>query len=1074
MSKMLVRTILLAALAWAFPNSAGTGCGKPPRAPSGMPAGCEAQMRASPSAGHDSGPPGADPLPFEPIPSFAALAPSAEAADPVVLTVSKSGSGPTLTLGWSGGTSPHRVSYSSDPSFQSGVKTLGAALSSSSWETAADSTKNLECFDVTDAEGVSAAVRGMGFDPEPAPTVPVVVNDGLWWGDSLSLDSGYLDLIPAANTLGLYDLPVNASAVQDAGNGYAGQATFAVPDDARGAYAFVTAHGQTSPASNVPLIHLYPRGLSSYSGIRAVVYANQTGHVWVAANGTIDELDVFQHDPSVVRSIAVISPYLSRVTNDGRALYVDAASPTAVYEIDVSTGAVSLYANVTGLPRTPLPVGLAVRPDGTACYFADASPGAGAGRLVKVPENNASALTDNYGAWPYWTFPDPCGMEVGLTGRVYASDSGYWIGYAPNAYNTYWSMDTLFIAHELEVDRDVSTASYDRYYAGETRGAAMAYNRNPIGSSRAESSPARYHGGDVIAQPSGLLSVEPLWEYRFYSHYPTAVILNTEGHSFGYPSALQTQDRIVQCRVRGWQGVKVHLRLVDPRDMAPYAPAEGWPAKGGKTAVPPYEAYDNDVWNETGYTDFGLTTSSSGVNPTQTLDVTPGADHTATFYLKLPHRYAGDNWAIEVTKWDPKTSAYVPEKVPMLSTVYTGWKRVYVERDRMFRRGGVLFSNASVGNSFVILYKNPDDSAWDNLTPGDRIAIFDTSIPFEGGHDEAYVGSITDVGSSPPYQRLITLVTERGGATPYTLTRAYAASPETPATHWPDFTQGCSAGVGVVNSNDGVISDTDTNQINDACSAFYDADLRDIQQALGDALVEFVGPRDGMGAVPFMSSAFYSGYELQPGVGTCENQLLQPMPGYDFTPMRRFAWAWTGNRTMPNYFRILGGGPVSQLDSCPSNSCSPPGALPQYLGISFPESLQATVLVGAIRQLCPPEAYEANAVREVGKHECGHDFRVNPSASLGHDSRCGWPSLGALLCSDTDPACDAYQDGCIMNPARNIWTKANRFDRFDLECGDSACPDGTPGCCQEGQPGCSVPGNGSIRQLFDPVTGVAP
>ena len=109
---------------------------------------------------------------------------------------------------------------------------------------------------------------------------------------------------------------------------------------------------------------------------------------------------------------------------------------------------------------------------------------------------------------------------------------------------------------------------------------------------------------------------------------------------------------------------------------------------GGRTAALPYVANDNEVWTEDPPPAFGLSAYSSGPY-TQELAVTPSGNHTAAFYLKLPPRYSGDNWRVAVYKIDPKTGQEVPNKLPSRSPVYTAWKRVFIEKDRMFRRGNL-------------------------------------------------------------------------------------------------------------------------------------------------------------------------------------------------------------------------------------------------------------------------------------------------------------------------------------------------------------------------------------------------
>jgi len=558
-----------------------------------------------------------------------------KALDPVVLQVEKvwnAGTGAwDLTLDWSGGTAPFTVSRCGEPSFQASPSTLAQGLDGAPFETGEDPGAPLECFAVTDGEGVSPAVEAVGYDPAPRPEPPVLSANGLWWGDTVTLQGNYLDLHPGADLLSFGGREAAASSVVDGGQGFATAADFRIPDDARGAHAFVSARGQV-PAQ-APFLELHPRGLPEYAGLRAVVYAPQTGHIWVAADGRVDEVDLFQRDPVVLRSLTgYATPCLSRVTTAGTLLVVNGvAGVSEVDEIDVETGAVTKFADTHAgtFTRNILPVGIAADPDGSACYIADSLYGAGASRLVKIPRNNATAIRDSYGNWTQWSFPDPCGMEVGLGHVVRAGSADGWIGYCPDATHTYLDAYTDGAPRSLEVDRDVSLLTYDRYYYYGDPGACMAFNGNDLASAPASSPPS--HLGAVVYAEEGHLCVQPLWAYAVQGEGPKRVILNNGGQDLPYPTSEQIADGLLQLRVRGWNGVPLKLRLEDPPDYSAYIPWDSWTPKPGKTAALPYVANDNEVWTEDPPPAFGLSAYSSGPYA-QELTVTPSGDHTAVFY----------------------------------------------------------------------------------------------------------------------------------------------------------------------------------------------------------------------------------------------------------------------------------------------------------------------------------------------------------------------------------------------------------------------------------------------------------
>ena len=1038
------------------------------------------------------------------LPSAAIPLQRTEADDAVSLSVSKtwdSGAGTwQLTMTWSGGTSPYTVSYSTDPSFQRNDRTLEMNTASSALSFAADATASLECFAVTDADGVSPAVQGMGSDPYPDLPAPTIQQDGLWWGDSLTLNGGYLDLMPEETFLGLAARQVQASAVTDGGNGFATAATFTIPDDGRGSYAFLSTHGQ-SPGE-APFIHLSPRGVSDYSNIHSVIFAPQTGHIWVAADGKVDELDVFEHDPVIVRSITTYTkPYLSQCTADGRMLVADGvASVSEIGQIDVNSGAVTLYANTTDTSHTPnftrsiLPVGIAVDPDGSAAYIADATGGEYASTPVRFPQNNATAITDNYGNWPYWYFPDPCGIEVGLTHQLLLGSAEFWVGYvtAPGGYpqntETYYdadtcgSTDTCWTPNALIVDRDVSTSSYDRYYYNNAPW-AMAYNQNAI-ASLTESTPASNLGADVVAF-NGKLSIEPQWEYSVRGNAPKPVILNNAGQSQPYPTTYQVADRLVKLTVQGWAGMQIHLTLIDPRDTAGYAPSGGWPAKIAYPTLWPYLVYDNDVWTDASVTDYGLTTQSSGAlqgtPPVLQLDPTPVSDNTATFYLKLPPRYAGDNWQVLVQK-RKADGTLISDKKPTISSVFTGWKRVYIEKDRMFRRGGLLAMDAAFGQSTVYVAKTWDavNSKWvraDNLAMNDKVAVFDTGSPFEGAHDE---GCIIGLNPTDDATRWIVVTLGnlqcQGG---FTLTHDYSCSVDTSG-NWTFASDTRSAALGVIYStvqdppgSGKTITDTATNQINGSGSAFYDADMRNAWQPFDDAFTQFIFQSQGSGAVPYLPPGFFDAITLD--TGDCTNPVTAQKAGYDFGPWYKFGYIWFSHHQQPNWLWLVGAvtpAPiVYQGSPCPNPGC-PSNYLPEIWGYTASQYAESFVFTGAVESYCPEEPYLSHAVQGTTNHELGHEFNVDPSFVGNHCDHCDWKADGAQLCSTSFTTCSTATLMCLMDGQRERWSTTHYFDRNELECGDPVCPNGHAGCCVTGS--CSLPGNGSIRQLWDPIQGGQP
>ena len=291
----------------------------------------------------------------------------------------------------------------------------------------------------------------------------------------------------------------------------------------------------------------------------------------------------------------------------------------------------------------------------------------------------------------------------------------------------------------------------------------------------------------------------------------------------------------------------------------------------------------------------------------------------------------------------------------------------------MFRRGGVLYApdaqhmGIPAGISVLPVFKGPGGAQLDNLGVGDRIALFDKDRPFEGPHDEAYVGAI-DRASNPDYA-LISLVTRRGGSEAYATRFSYTASPSDGATHFPDFSQGSSAAVGVVNSADGQIYDTASNQINGPGSAFYDADLRDVKQPFTDGYVEVLAPREGMGAVPYMAGSWFD----------WAHQSVD-----HFASLHYFSNFWFLNKQA--------GSPPPEV--VPRNSF-------HFVGASNAPSVGAYAdtfyrydwsyfFLDRLAGDFPDGEQREKALRWITAHELGHQFNVNPEGCQHHDGRMSW------------------------------------------------------------------------------------
>ena len=457
------------------------------------------------------------------------------------------------------------------------------------------------------------------------------------------------------------------------------------------------------------------------------------------------------------------------------------------------------------------------------------------------------------------------------------------------------------------------------------------------------------------------------------------VLISKRGTGDTYPLApLQTADAQIKIpfEVQGKisSATTVYIRLIDPKDTAPYA-------TGG--------ANDNRDPNKNG--GAGASTFQNCLSATS-VTVQPSDPH-GEVTLTITNQYAGDNYQVGFS-FKPTFLTDPAEKPAAITGILTAWKRVYIERDKMFRRGGLLYKNAQVGETAITLYKNPDDTPWCTLNPGEKIAVFDTKTPFEKPHDEAYIGTINDTGPTVPHQALVTLVTTSGGSTAYQLTHTYTASPVNGTTNWPTFSspvypEGTCAGVGVKDSG------------------FCEEDLSDLKQAFDDAFVEFILTNTGMNVVPFIS-------RLAP---LNESGIPADNMRADFHEL----WSQMVHQDLINYFHFIGAaGHLYQ---------APPGV--NLLGATK-SGMNSTFIFRQLIEGIYSGTTLTNGVRAVSDHEMAHQFRTNncDTASNNHDTRQAW--CASSSCSD-EPCLNQAGDGSNFNDS------INKMCVQDLLAGDPSC-----------------------------------
>jgi hypothetical protein len=425
-----------------------------------------------------------------------------------------------------------------------------------------------------------------------------------------------------------------------------------------------------------------------------------------------------------------------------------------------------------------------------------------------------------------------------------------------------------------------------------------------------------------------------------------------------------------------------------------------------------------------------------------------GSTTPCWFEFRITQRYAGDNY---------RFYAYGDQSNTVLSSaLITAWKRVFIEQDKMCRRGGVLWEDlnkepdAQNGDSVIYLAKNPDNTSADNVQLGDIIRVFDTLTPYETSTDRFCVKALFDNTAEKRIEVTLADVLDVNCLLADSLTGDYDASvPEQGGVNdglW-TFNIGKSAGVCVEGPG---FFNADTSYLN----------RRDKPGAFDDGFTSFNVHPDGVGVAPYLPGQFLA---------------AEPDPGWE--NKYRFQQHWFKHRTYNppdptnfknNYWHLMS-----------VSSSTVAGEAAENANASFvfiDTSEQNCWYTGSPPTPCTP-AEKAEYCSHTAIHEIAHQDEVNICATGPHDSNNSW-------CGDTGGPCvpaDARCGGvgwCVMNVPTGprdqaICQRVNGIRRFDCNDLSGKRQTGSPYCqapqCACPTPSCTDPNQEkSIRSAPDP------
>ena len=427
---------------------------------------------------------------------------------------------------------------------------------------------------------------------------------------------------------------------------------------------------------------------------------------------------------------------------------------------------------------------------------------------------------------------------------------------------------------------------------------------------------------------------EPTIAFDLPSSTDVRVLTNNYGFD-PYPSPLQTAAGKIRVeatvRVNGQPapGKTVHFRLTDPPDPAAYAAATS-------------QMGDN----------FDGPGSLNGVGPTASA-VSDGSGRVS-LTLHVSGFAAGDNYQIEASSKPEFPCALSCPK----SAVYTAWKRVYREVDRMFRRGAYITEDAAVGSKTVFVSDLSQFHSGDlvRFIHAPRLQAISSGVSdvTDFFYSEDHVVDVVAIPTTLPNGKVVAPHLElRGTATlsaPFGVDRSFSSTPSVP-------------GVPYLRDAVGVIA-----------AGFYEPDLSLIGSTYETMFVEMVPAAN---AVPELPYERWAPLTMTAHFGNKWFESGQRTPSGSVSPN-------------PNHVQILGAtrkdNPVTASPTAGAQLGFTPILTGRHHSWVWVQRIEQAV-AEPLQNVFSLSASNVNS--EVTLHESVHQWRVNPvpptaTVKVGH------------------------------------------------------------------------------------------
>jgi hypothetical protein len=820
-------------------------------------------------------------------------APSVDPRSPdTVLTVGKAGN--DVVLSWTGPGTIYDAARATDGPFANAT-TLFTGLVGATTHTYVGAVANarmLEFFDVTDeTESNRGGNWNGGVLPPPPPAIdtasPSTTIGNLFIGSTGTIAGSGFSAVPAGNTVCF-----NGGVCTQATTGSPTQIEFVTPSGALTGSVTVTAGEQTSEPKNANV-----RLEDPATGwlIRTIGFSREDKSYWMAgSSAAVNSLYRVRYDSGTGKwarddrggassgTLLFCSTKTSRTgrifcglgtaATGGGTTRVGETNPPVNLANCINLGGGTDSSNVRGAAVDPNPNGVAGR---DVVYFAHAVDSLTPSYVVKKVASDCSSILDaNYGN-TNWSgnWNSIVGMAVDpVNGDLYIAAITNIQRIATNesvqvVKGGFTSVNGIDISRQGASDpgllliADGGTSNTVKALALDNTG-AQPLSVASASVLRAASFGASVSGGPWLAtnvnrtvvihnngnsgavdpvRPHPLLKVTSAGPFKVRISSPSAAEQFPPGQSTMRPSTYQDPTRSqaftelqyadglsrITC---AWAG--------DPGEGAPqYDAAPATPANCNKprtTALGPCDNRDDIVIGGAG------SFAESG-NPIHSCKTCGSASSPCRWEFRITNRYGGDNYKVHFAFEQNST------EFALATDIYTAWKHVHAERERMCNVGGVLFEDyGATGQCGGI--GQPACCGTGGQAPCDQIVVYDPSNIVMG--QELVVFDEVNTYEAAGYTRTVTAPPTNNGDGTITITldsplpKSYWSSDEDPlgSPKVPDFRNGHSGGACVPSAG------------------FVEADLSDLRQSLSDALVGYHIPTyglDGSGVVPRLWPAFF-------------------------------------------------------------------------------------------------------------------------------------------------------------------------------------------------------------------------